>query len=82
MNGFAVLANKCAEEDTNVSRQLVVHSPVRMWLGKVSWLERGSSANEVIVFETVQLIDSLHYLSIWSFEKVVILTKHRANERI
>ena len=30
MNGFAVLANKCAEEDTNVSRQLVVHSPVRM----------------------------------------------------
>ena len=30
MNGFAVLANKCAEEDANASRQLAVHSPVRM----------------------------------------------------
>ena len=29
MNGFAVLANKCAEEDANASRQLAVHSPVR-----------------------------------------------------
>ena len=53
MNGFAVLANKCAEENANVPRQLVVHSPVRMRLGRVSWLERGSSANELIVFNTV-----------------------------
>ena len=30
MNGFAVLANKCAEEDANVSKQLAVGSPVRM----------------------------------------------------
>ena len=30
MNGFAVLANKCAEEDANVSKQLAVRSPVRM----------------------------------------------------
>ena len=36
MNGFAVLANKCAEEDANVSRQLAVHSPVCMRLGRVS----------------------------------------------
>ena len=28
--GLAVLANKCAEEDANASRQLAVHSPVRM----------------------------------------------------
>ena len=28
-NGCAVLANKCAEEDANASRQLAVHSPVR-----------------------------------------------------
>ena len=31
MNGFAVLASKCAEEDANASRQLAAHSPVRMW---------------------------------------------------
>ena len=36
MNGFVVLANKCAEEDANVSKQLAVHSPVRMRLGRVS----------------------------------------------
>ena len=36
MNGFAVLANKCAEKDANVSRQLAVHIPVRMRLGRVS----------------------------------------------
>ena len=36
MNGFAVLANKCAEKDANVSRQLAVLSPVRMRLGRVS----------------------------------------------
>ena len=30
LNGFAVLSNKCAEEDANVSRQLAVRSPVRM----------------------------------------------------
>ena len=30
MIGFAVLANKCAEEDANVSGQLDVYSPVRM----------------------------------------------------
>ena len=36
MNGFAVLANKCAEKDANVSRQLAMHSPVRTRLGKVS----------------------------------------------
>ena len=30
MNGFAVLPNKCAKEDANVSRQLAVRSPVRM----------------------------------------------------
>ena len=36
MNGFAVLANKRAEEDANVSRQLAVHSPVCMRLGRVS----------------------------------------------
>ena len=30
MNGFAVLANRCAEEDADVSRQLAVRSPVRM----------------------------------------------------
>ncbi len=35
VNGFAVLANKCAEKDANVSRQLAVHSPVRMRLGRV-----------------------------------------------
>ena len=35
-NGFAVLANKCAEKDANVSRQLAVHNPVRMRLGRVS----------------------------------------------
>ena len=29
-NRFAVLANKCAEEDANVSKQLAVGSPVRM----------------------------------------------------
>ena len=53
MNGFAVLANKCAKEDANVSRQFAVHSPVRMRLASVSCLERGSSANKVIVFNTV-----------------------------
>ena len=36
VNGFAVLANKCAEKDANVSRQLAVHSPVRMRLGRVA----------------------------------------------
>ena len=36
MNGIAVLANKCAEKDGNVSRQLAVHSPVRKRLGRVS----------------------------------------------
>ena len=36
VNGFAVLANKCAEKDANVSRQLAVHNPVRMRLGRVS----------------------------------------------
>ena len=36
INGFAVLANKCAEKDANVSMQLAVHSPVRMRLGRVS----------------------------------------------
>ena len=36
MNGFAVLVNKCAEKEANVSRQLAVHSPVRMRLGRVS----------------------------------------------
>ena len=30
MNGFAVLANRCAEEDANVSKQIAVCSPVRM----------------------------------------------------
>ena len=30
MNGFAVLANRCAEEDANVSKQIAVRSPVRM----------------------------------------------------
>ena len=30
MNGFAVLANKRAEKDANVSKQLAVGSPVRM----------------------------------------------------
>ena len=30
MNGFAVLANKRAEEDANVSMQLAVRCPVRM----------------------------------------------------
>ena len=30
VNGFAVLANKSAEEDAKVSRQLAVHSPVCM----------------------------------------------------
>ena len=30
MNGFTVLANRCAEEDANVSRQLAVHSLERM----------------------------------------------------
>ena len=33
--GLAVLANKCAEKGANVSRQLAVHSPVRMRLGRV-----------------------------------------------
>ena len=36
MNRFAVLANKCAEKDANVSRQFAVHSPVRMRLVRVS----------------------------------------------
>ena len=36
VNGFAVLANECAEKDANVSRQLAVHIPVRMRLGRVS----------------------------------------------
>ena len=36
MNGFAVLANKCAQKDANVSGQLAVHSHVRMRLGRVS----------------------------------------------
>ena len=35
VNGFAVLANKCAEKDANVSRHLAVHIPVRMRLGRV-----------------------------------------------
>ena len=35
MNGFAVLANKRAEKDANVPRQLSVHIPVRMRLGRV-----------------------------------------------
>ena len=91
MNGFAVLPNKCAEEDANVSRQLAVRSPVRMpWelsprLGRVSWQERGSSANEVIVSNTVYnwlTVYIICQLTIWSFEKVVFLTKHSANERI
>ena len=30
MNGFTVLANRCAEEDASVSKQLAVRSPVRM----------------------------------------------------
>ena len=30
LNGFAVLANKCAEEYATVSKQLAVGSPVRM----------------------------------------------------
>ena len=30
MNGFAVLANSCAEEDVNATKQFAVHSPVRM----------------------------------------------------
>ena len=30
VNEFAVLANKCAEEDAYASRQLAVHSPGRM----------------------------------------------------
>ena len=30
MDGFAVLANKCAEEDANVSMQIAVRSHVRM----------------------------------------------------
>ena len=29
-NGFAVLPNRCAEEDANVSKQPAVGSPVRM----------------------------------------------------
>ena len=54
--GLAVIANKCAEEAATASRQLAVRSPVRMpWelsprLGRVSWPEKGSSINEVIVF--------------------------------
>ena len=36
VNGFAVLANECAEKDANVSRHLAVHIPVRMRLGRVS----------------------------------------------
>ena len=36
MNAYAVLANKCAEEDANVPRQLAVLSLVRMRLGTVS----------------------------------------------
>ena len=36
MNGFAEPANKCAEKDANVSRQLAVHSPACMQLGRVS----------------------------------------------
>ena len=59
MNRFAELANKCAEKDANASRQLAAHSPVCMswelslWLSRVSLLERRSSANEVIIFNTV-----------------------------
>ena len=30
MNGFAVHANKCPEEDANVSMQIAVRSPLRM----------------------------------------------------
>ena len=30
MNRFTVLANKCAEEDANVSRQLAMQSPLCM----------------------------------------------------
>ena len=30
MNGFAVLANSCAEEDANATKQFAVDSPVRM----------------------------------------------------
>ena len=29
-NGFAVLPNRCAEEDANVSMQIAVRSPLRM----------------------------------------------------
>ena len=36
MNVFAEPANKCAEKDANVSRQLAVHSPACMQLGRVS----------------------------------------------
>ena len=58
MNRFTVFANKCAEEDANVSRQLAIQSPLCMpwelspWQGRVSWLQRGCSTNEVIVFNT------------------------------
>ena len=84
MNGFAVLANRCAEEDANVSMQIAVRSPVLMpWelsprLGRVSWQERSSSANEVIVSNTVYNWLTVYItcqLTIWSFEKVVSLTK-------
>ena len=36
INGFAVLANKCAEKDANVLMQLAVHRPVHMQLGSTS----------------------------------------------
>ena len=56
MNGFAVLANKRAEEDANAS-QFKAACCVQPCANvvrtvRVSWLERGSSANEVIVFST------------------------------
>ena len=84
MNGSAIPANKCAEEDAHASRQLAVHNPVHMWwelsplLSRVSWLERASNCFQY----SVQLTNSLHYLSIWSIEKIVSLTNHSADERI
>ena len=87
MNGFSVLANKCAEEDANASRQLAVHSLVRMpWelpvkAGFLDW-KRAAPLMKQFFQYCVKLIDSLNYLSIWSFEKVISLTKHSANERI
>ena len=49
MNWFAVLANKCAEEDANASRQLAVHSPVRMpWvLDIILTLSKGTHCGEL-----------------------------------